>query len=158
MVLNGNKFHNQETNMKKLILILAIALVAFAARGQTATYGIDKDKTHSITTTDYTLTNTTVSWFLWNIVPQTPLTQDFQCILDSLAGNHTNVAVALYGKKFSGDSWTQIGSTSNSTAGTDTVTISNTVPNRYRFYKSEFTGTGTGTTTISSQELKIYKE
>lgn len=145
--------------MKKLIFILVFAIVAIAARGQTATFSFGK-KSNTICekTTDYTITNTTAIWFQFDGAKDFACTQDYQCILDSASGNHTNIAVSLYGRKFSGGSWTQIGSTTNSTAGTDTVTISNTTHTRYRQYKVLFQGTGTGTTTIDYQVLKLWLE
>lgn len=144
--------------MKKLILILAIAVVAIAARGQTATIELSEDISFYTVNTDYTLTNTTETWFKFDIAKDYPVTQDFQVNLDSLSGNHTNIAIALYGRKFDGDAWTQIGSTVNSTDGTATETISNTSPNRYREYKVSLTGTGTGTTTIDWMKFKVWRE
>jgi hypothetical protein len=144
--------------MKKLILILAIAFVAFAARGQTAVITIQDGNTFAVKNTNYTLTNTTVSWFKFVAKKDNMSTQDFECNLDSLSGNHTNVAVSLYGRKFSTDDWTQIGSTVNWTGTTSdtTLTISNTEYNRYREYKANFLGTGTGTTTIDFQKFKQW--
>jgi len=144
--------------MKKFLLILVIAFVAFAASGQQATFGIKASKNFKTINTNYILTNTTVMWFQWDAARGIPATQDYQVSLDSLAGNHTNIAIKLFGKKFSDDSWTQIGSTVNSTDGTATETISNIILNRYRFYKTELTGTGTGTTTIDFQKFKVWNE
>ncbi len=144
--------------MKKLIFILAIAFVAFAARGQTATFNVNKNDNMSTINTNYTLTNTTVVWFQWNAARGIPATQDFQVNLDSLSGDHTNIAIKLFGRKFSDDSWTQIGSTVNSTDGTATETISNTVLNRWRQYKVEYTPTGTGTTTVDFQKFRVWNE
>jgi len=144
--------------MRKLLLILVIAVVAIAARGQTATFSISPKNTMKTVNKDYTLTNTTVTWFQWDAPRDVPATQDYQVNLDSLSGDHTNIAIKLYGRKFDDDSWTQIGSTVNSTDSTATETISNTGPNRYRQYKVEFTGTGTGTTTIDWQKFKIWNE
>lgn len=128
------------------------------ATAQDATFYIKSSNTIDKVTTDYTITNTTVVWFLWNAERNMRATQDYEVNLDSLAGDHTNIAIALYGRKFSDDSWTQIGSTINSTTGTATETINNTVANRYRQYKVSFTGTGTGTTTIDWQKFKIWNE
>ena len=149
--------------MKKYIFILAfLFVIASIATAQEATFSIKASKNFKKVDTDYVLTNTTVMYFQWDAARGIPATQDFQVNLDSLTGNHTNIAIKLFGKKFSGDSWTQIGSTVNSTAvgvtGAKTETLSNTVLNRYRFYKTEFTGTGTGTTTIDFQKLKIWNE
>ena len=139
---------------------MVLVIAAITATAQTATFTIISSATEKLVSTDYTLTNTTASWFLWKASRGFGATQDFQVKLDSLAGNHTNVAVALYGRKFEDDGWTQIGSTVNWTGSTadTTITISNTALNRYRQYRSLFTGTGTGTTTIDSQQFKIWNE
>jgi hypothetical protein len=145
--------------MKKLIFILAfLFVIASIATAQEATFSIKASKNFKKVSTNYTLTNTTVLWFQWDAARGIPATQDYQANLDSLSGNHTNIAIKLFGKKFSDDSWTQIGSTVNSTDGTATETISNTVLNRFRFYKTEFTGTGTGTTNIDFQKFKVWNE
>jgi len=145
--------------MKRAIFILALlVIVAITVRGQTATIPISLDETFKEEARDFTITNTTVVWFQWEAAKNMRATQNFEVNLDSLAGNHTNIAIKLYGKVFEDDSWTQIGSTVNSTTGTATETISNTAINGYRFYKSEFTGTGTGTTTIDWQKLKLWLE
>ena len=133
---------------------------AIIATGQTATVDVADGYTYYNLDTDYTLTNTTTSWFRWNMAKDMRTTQDFEVNLDSLTGNHTNVAVSLWGRKFSDNSWTQIGSTVNwaGTTSDTTIIISNTVLNRYREYKTNFVGTGTGTTTIDFQILKIWEE
>jgi len=115
--------------------------------------------TAQLITTDYTLTNTTARNFIFTAPQPKPTTQEFVVQLDSLAGDHTNVAVAIYGQKSSieGD-WTQIGSTTNSTLGSDIVLISNATANRYSRYKYVLTGTGTGTTVIGNIWLKLYLE
>ena len=147
--------------MKKLIFILAfLFVITNIATAQTASFKIKSSATEKLVSTDYTLTNTTVSWFSWDVKRSTPATQDFQVNLDSLTGNHTNVAVSLWGRKFENDSWSQIGSTVNwaGTTSDTTITISNVSINRYRFLKTNFTPTGTGTSTIDSQNLKIWNE
>lgn len=145
--------------MKKFIFILALMFVITSmATAQNGSFLIPTRSTMKTVRTDYTLTNTTVSWFLFTAKKNEPSTQDYSVNLDSATGNHTNIAIKLYGKKFSGDSWTQIGSTVNSTSDTATETISNVASNRYRFYKAEFTGTGTGTTNIDWQKFKQWIE
>ena len=147
--------------MKKLFITLgflfAIASITIA---QTATFSISKNKTHKEVNTNYALTNTTAVWFLVNTVPNTPSTQDYQCVLNTTTAGQTSVVVGLYGRKFSDDSWTQIGSDATWTIGSSdsTLTISNTTPNRYRQYKVNAVGVGTGVTYVNSQEFKLYKE
>ena len=140
---------------------MAILLVITSAvTAQTATIPIAAKNTYYNLTTDYTLTNTTVSWFKWTAARDFPATQDVEINLDTLVSGQTNVAVSLWGRKFSSDSWTQIGSTVNwtFTTGDTTIIISNTAHNRYREYKTNFLGTGTGTTTIDFQKFKIWNE
>jgi hypothetical protein len=158
--------------MKKVILTLALLAVVFIAGAQTLiTTGYMKyPDTYWNYATDVTLTNTTPKYFVVDAPQPWPCQQDVCVYLDSLAGNHTNVAVALYGRKstqmtttLSGDGWTAIGSAINfkggvySNSGHDTtLCISNVTENEYRQYKILFTGTGTGTTTIGNVEVKLY--
>jgi len=135
-------------------------MIIGTATAQTAIVSVAEKNSYYDLATDYTLTNTTTSWFRWKAAKDTPSTQDFEFHLDSLSGNHTNVAVSVYGRKFTSDSWTQIGSTVNwaGTTSDTTILISNTSINRYREFKSNFVGTGTGTTTIANQIIKIWYE
>lgn len=152
--------------MKKIFIFLML-LVATLATAQTVTLPTmaaannNNAATNQIVTTDYTLTNTTARSFIWTAPQPKPCTQDITIDLDSLAGNHTNVAVAVYGQKSSikGD-WTQIGGTVNwkGTTADTTIVISNATANRYSWYKMTLTGTGTGTTTIANMVLKLYQE
>lgn len=153
--------------MKKIIIFLML-MVAFVATAQTVTLPTMASATNNINATaqtvvtDYTLSATTVRNFIWTAPQPKPCTQDFVINLDSLTGNHTNVAVALYGQKsqYKGD-WTQIGSTVNwkgKTADT-TILISNATANRYSLYKTVVTGTGAASTTkIDVMGLKLYLE
>ena len=155
--------------MKNLMIILFVVAAMFAcnpAGAQTVSIGtLNPDNTYYEITTDYTLTNTTARNFTVTWPQHTMCAQDFIVNLDSASGNHTNVAVALYGRKSDQTAtWTQIGSTVNwngnlnGGAGVDTtIIISNTTENGYREYKWTFTGTGTGTSTISNMELKLYR-
>ena len=146
--------------MKKFLIILALVfMIIGTAAAQTATVNVADRYTYYNLTTDYTLTNTTVSWFRWKFAKDYPSTQDFQCEFSWASGSQTRVDVVLYGRKFSDDSWVSIG-TANWQHGVNdsVVTISNTSINRYREYKSEFTGTGTGTSTIEFQALKLWKQ
>lgn len=153
--------------MKKIIIFLML-MVAFVATAQTVTLPTmagaaqDKNATAQTVVTDYTLTATTVRNFIWTAPQPKPTTQDFVINLDSLTGNHTNVAVALYGQKsqYKGD-WTQIGSTVNwkGTTADTTILISNATANRYSLYKTVVTGTGAASTTkIDVMGLKLYLE
>lgn len=133
--------------------------IGFVLQAQTVNIvQMPSNATIQVITTPYVLTNTTVRNFIYTAPQQKPTTQDFVVKLDSLAGNHTQIVVTVYGQKSSikGD-WTQIG-TATSTAGSDVVLISNATANRYSAYKYTLTGTGTGTTTVTSQVLKLYLE
>ena len=144
--------------MKKAILFLFFA-IGFVLNAQTVNFlPMVNGATVQSTTQSYVLTNTTVRNFVYTAPQSKPTTQDFTVKLDSLAGNHTQIVVTVYGQKSSikGD-WTQIG-TATSTAGADVVLISNATANRYSNYKYTLTGTGTGTTTVTSQILKLYLE
>lgn len=145
--------------MKKLIVLLVLAFVAFAANAQTVNYSIGSGTYFSVTT-DYTLTNTTVRNFVYAAGNNFTCTQDYLIQLDSLAGDHTNVNVALFGAKFATGAYSAIGSAVDWTGATSdtTIIISNATANRYRYYKVVVTGTGTGTTTVDSQEFKLYQE
>ena len=152
--------------MKKFISILFLfAFTIVFATAQSVTLptmeAYAKGGTYQQVTTDYTLTNTTARTFIFTAPQPEPTTQDYVVNLDSLTGNHTNVAVALYGQKsdIKAD-WTQIGSTVNwiGTTVDTTIIISNATLNRYRNYKAVITGTGTGTTKVDVQELKLFKE
>ena len=150
--------------MKNVILFIML-MVGFVVTAQTVTLPTmgaannNPAATNQVVLTDYVLTNTTVRNFIFTAPQPKPCTQEFVIQLDSLAGNHTQITVAVYGQKsaIKGD-WTQIGSTSTSTLGADIVLISNATANRYSNYKYVLTGTGTGTTTIANIWLKLYLE
>lgn len=150
--------------MKKIILFIML-LVGVTLTAQTVTLpsmasaAQNPNATAQVVTTDYTLTNTTVRNFIFTAPQPKPCTQDFVVKLDSVSGNHTQITVAVYGQKsaIKGD-WTQIGTTSTSTLGSDIVLISNATANRYSNYKYVITGTGTGTTKIDALALKLYTE
>lgn len=143
--------------MKKLITIFLAFTLVLAVNAQTLTMSVGSG-TYAYRATGYTLTNTTAQWTQINGYTDWITSIDYQVDLDSLAGNHTNVAVALYGRKFSNNAWTQIGSTVNwkGTTADTTIIISTTSGSRWREYKALITGTGTGTTTVSNQYLKLW--
>ena len=143
--------------MKQLIFILVFVIVAITAKGQTKTFDLAKG-THYLRTHDYVITNTTAIWFRWLAEKQQPLTVAYQCVVDSTTGDHTNMAISLWGREFENDSWEQIGDTYNNTTSGEYVTIRTTLIKHFREFKSLFTPTGTGTSTVSRQELKIYLE
>jgi hypothetical protein len=108
--------------------------------------------------TDYTLTNTVVSWFKFTAKKDVTTLQDFQCTLSKGTGSQTRVDIVFYGRKFDSSDWVSIGSDNWQHGVNDsTVTISNTAYNAFREYKAEFTGTGTGTSTIDQMIFKQWK-
>jgi len=146
--------------MKKLFILLVLAFVAFAANAQTNNFSLAKENYISVPT-DYTLTNTTVRTFIFDVRGCSWETkQDYLIQIDSLAGNHTNVAVALLGAKFATGSYSAIGSAVNwkGTTIDTTIVISNASATLWNFFKVTVTGTGTGTSKIDAQELKLYNQ
>lgn len=149
--------------MKNFLMLFVCLLFSAVASAQLATVNIAAPNTSStLIETDYTLTNTTVGYVLFKAPLGTPATQDYLVKLDSVSGNHTNIAVKVYGQKFDQSAFVQIGSTINwkgTTTSHDTIIVfSNATANRYRNYKVEFTGTGTGVSKINYQQFKLYQE
>ena len=144
--------------MKKYFAILMLVCVALISNAQMATLTIPVNNSYISTDTNYTLTNAVTQYLQVNAPQNYPTTQDFVVNLDSLSGNHTHVAVALYGRKFDTSAWTAIGSavTWTGTTADTTIVISNATANRYRAYKVLYTGTGTGTTRVDLQQFKLY--
>jgi len=151
--------------MKKLIFLIALMFVVTISKAQTTIttlYG-EAGQTYVEYTTDVTLTNTTAKALYFYLKPDYYTATNFIVQLDSASGNHTNVAVALYGRISSEQAtWTAIGSAINwtgvnKTVGCDTtILFANTTETAYRQFKLLFTGTGTGTTTICYSALKVW--
>lgn len=143
----------------KLIAFCVLLIASANIAAQTVTIPVGIDKSSVFVTQDYTLTNTTSRCFIIPASMEGAATQDLVINIDSLTGNHTNVAVSFWGKKssLSPDS-TQIGNTINwkGTTRDTTITISNASANRFNTYTLKLTGTGTGTTKIDSWFLKLY--
>lgn len=144
--------------MKKLLLFLAI-MVAFVANAQLVTRTLGAGVTYDFNAAAYTITNTTAGFTLYKVGPHYPTTQDYIVRLDSVSGNHTNVAVVLRGRKFDGAAWTTISTVNwKGTTADTTIVISNATAARYRDFSVLFTGTGTGVTRASNHGLKLYLE
>jgi hypothetical protein len=148
--------------MRKLILIFAFVVVAITLSAQTATISMNT-YAKKVVDANYTLTNGVADTFLFNANRSYPVTQTYSVNLDSLTGNHTNIAVALYGSELGTVTWTQVGSTINwlgksgGVGGLDTtIIISNTTANKYNYYRAIITGTGTGTTRIDQQIMQTW--
>lgn len=145
--------------MKRLFLLIALIVAVLAVNAQTVV-PVQTGKTYGKYSTAVVLSNAVAKYTQFNAAQNYPSTQDFLCHLDSASGNHTNVAVALFGQKFDTSAWTAIGSAVNwkGTTADTTIVISNATAARYRNFKVTYTGTGTGTTSIASQEFKLYLE
>lgn len=150
---------NTIIKMKKILFLIAVLFVAVSATAQLATLAIPAGQTYKTYSTTHTITNTTAGYFLYNAIQQVPTTQDYIVRLDSVSGNHTNVAVVLQGQKFPESAWTTIATVNwKGTTADTTILISNATANRYMNYKVTFTGTGSGVTSIKNQKFKLYFE
>ena len=153
--------------MKKFIFMLLALVVCLAASAQIASTDITVPNTFgkiispTASASIYKITNTTVGYLLFKAPMNNGSKQDFTIKLDSISGDHTNVAVAIYGQKsaLKGD-WTQIGTTINwkGTTADTTFVVSNATYNYYQNFKYQFTGTGTGVTKLTSNYLKLWLE
>ena len=146
--------------MRKLVTLLVILFAFVTMEAQMLTTSLRPGETFKQVTTDYTLTSTTASYWQVNTQLDSQLAQAWVVHMDSATGNHTNVALQLYGRVCSLDAWATIGSAINWLGGIDgdtTISYINDTENEYRQFKLLYTGTGTGTTTISEQAFKVYK-
>jgi len=148
--------------MKKLFIVLSLVFAVLISNAQMATVYVPVNQTYVAAPTTYVLTDAVTQYLLIKAPQHNVATQDLLVKLDSLTGNHTYIAVGLYGRKFDTSAWVQIGSTvtwKGTTSSHDTtLVISNTTGNRYRDYKVSYTGTGTGTSRITLQQFKLYFE
>lgn len=145
--------------MKKILILLAFILTFTAVDAQLRTSNLRSGVTYVEVTNDYTLTNAVAQYWQINAGQNWYTAQTCVIHLDSLAGNHTNVAVQLQGRvTTNAATWVNIGSAVNWTGTTADTTIiyTNATENLYREFKLLFTGTGTGTTTIANMEFKQY--
>jgi hypothetical protein len=144
--------------MKKFIVFLLVGLFALTVNAQMLTTKLGSGTSYVNVTTDFTLTNAVAQYWQVEYQPEWYNGQTLVVNLDSASGNHTNVAVALYGRASDQLAWTAIGSAQNwkGTSSDTTLTFTNATENLYRQVKLLFTGTGTGTTKIDRMEFKFY--
>ena len=145
--------------MKKAIIFLFLLVgLVFVSQAQMRTDYMAKGSNAINVTTNYTLTDAVAKY--WEVIykPDWYNAQTLVVNLDSASGNHTNVAVALYGRASDQLAWTAIGSAQNwkGTSSDTTLTFTNATEVLYRQVKLLFTGTGTGTTTIDRMEFIFY--
>lgn len=147
--------------MRKLAAILILMMVAIISIADNDLGSMESNYytiTYKKWAVDYTLTNGVAQTFTVDAAKSYPSTQSLTLNFDKVSGSH-DVTVVLYGRCFSGDDWVQIATGSTGTISTTyDLTITNTVPNRYREFKWVATGTGTAVTTIDSQEFKLFLE
>jgi len=145
--------------MKKLFVLLVLAFVAFATNAQTVNESMG-GKTYTKWTTPYSITNTTARVFVIEAGNDWTSKQDFLFHLDSISGNHTNVAIVLQGSKFATSAYSTIGSTVNwkGTTADTTIVISNASATLWRYFKVTMTGTGTGVSSLNFHEAKLWNQ
>lgn len=145
--------------MKKFIVILFLGLIASFAHAQMATETIPVGASAKVIDTDYTLTNTTANYLIVNAAQHYKSTQDFTVTFHKASGTPTRVNVVLYGQKTADTPWVSVATGFWKVTTADTVmTLSNTTANRYRNFKILYTPAGTGTSTITKQDLKLWFE
>jgi hypothetical protein len=147
--------------MKKIVLFLSILALGMVAMSQKVVIPTPTvtGSTYQYVSTDYTLTNTLGRSFVFSLPLAWPATQLATIHLDSLTGNHTAVAVTLYGQTSAvkGDSTSIATKTWASTGADTTITLINATANRYVKYILHVKGTGTGTTRVADMELKLFQ-
>lgn len=145
--------------MKNILFIISLLTISLVGYSQAVTFGTGNG-TYVENSTDFNATNTTEAWAFIKGEQSFAATQDVALNLDSVSGNHTNVAVQLYGRKFSFQTWTTIGSAVNwkGTTADTTIVISNASANRFREYKVGLTGTGTGVTKCDFIYFKAWNQ
>lgn len=148
--------------MKKILLfIMIIALgIGLQAQDKTAKF----KRTFTYTSLSFDAADTINASETYDIQIETnkayPLTQSMRIKLDSISGTPT-CSVALYGKEFSADTWTIIGSAVSWTGTTadTTIHILNTTANRYRYYRTLVTANATEQTVQAEEwEFKVREE
>jgi len=153
--------------MKKFLFLIVAILAFFTAEAQIAKAKILVPNTFggtvspTATANIYKITNSVAGYILTEAAVNNGSKQDFVIKLDSVSGNHTNVAVAIYGQKsaLKGD-WTQIGATVNwkGTTKDTVIVVSNATFTYYQNYKKVYTGTGTGVTKLVYDYTKLWLE
>ena len=146
--------------MKKLIFVLALMFTfTVISIAQTVTITGAKDQQHYRYTKGVNIDTTTVLNFVIKTDAQWPTTQHAHIVVDSVWGNHTAVALLLFGRNFDNSAWTSISSTIVD-QGVDAavpITLTNTTETRWRQFKLQLTGTGNGRSRVSSLDFLILK-
>ena len=146
--------------MKKFIFIFALMFACTAiSSAQDVTIVGAKGQQYFVYTTDVTITNTTAVWFLIKTDAEFPTTQHALIDCDSVSGNHTEIALTLFGRNFDTQAWTSISSTIVNPGVDANIdnTLTNTTETRWRQFKVLLTGTGTGVSKVDKLEFLLLK-
>lgn len=142
--------------MKRIIFLLALmfAMTAISEAQNVSLYGKTGQKYFQYSA-DLTITSTTPVWYLIKTDADFPTTQHILIDVDSVSGNHTAVALLLYGRNFDDAAWTAISSTIVDQGVDDdtNITLTNTTETRWRQFKLLLTGTGTGVSVVDKLEF-----
>lgn len=144
--------------MKKYLIILVLFIAAMTTRAQTSTFDLGTSTLYESTTAQ-TLTGTTAKWYQFNALGQVPISFTYSTLLTKGTSSDAVFTVTLYGKCFKGDAWTEISSATSSTiTTTETVQINITNHLQYMYFKALLTPAGSGTTTVTNQKFKIWRQ
>lgn len=146
--------------MKRIILLIALmfAITAISEAQTVSLYGKDGQQYFQYST-NVTITDAAPVWYLIKTDADWPTTQHILIDVDSVSGNHTAVALLLYGRNFDDAAWTAISSTIVDQGVDDDVnlTLTNTTETRWRQFKVLLTGTGTGVSVVDKMEFLMLK-
>lgn len=134
------------------------ALTAISEAQDVTLYG-KTDQQYFQYSTNVTITSTTPVWYLIKTDVDWPTTQHILIDVDSVSGNHTAVALLLYGRNFDDAAWTAISSTivDQGVDAATNLTLTNTTETRWRQFKVLLTGTGTGVSVVDKMEFLMLK-
>ena len=144
--------------MKKVILILT--LFAFSIVGFSQSYSLygRTEQNYFKSTQDVTITNSTAVSVDINTLLDVPTVPQILIDVDSVSGNHTAVALTLFGRNFEDQAWTQInGPTTDQGVNSATnIEFVDTTFHYYRKFRITLTGTGTGVSKLNTLEMLLY--
>lgn len=144
--------------MKKIVMLLALLAFGMLVSAQSYTLYGKTGQTYFKSTTDVTITNTTAVWVQINIDVDFPVGVKCVPVCDSVSGNHTAIALAVYGRAFEGGAWVDLSGTSTGQGVDHTIAMDyyQYTEVRYRQFKILLTGTGTGVSKLDQLEFKVY--
>jgi hypothetical protein len=145
--------------MKKVLFFIALMLTfGVISEAQTVIHGRAGQQYFKYTS-PVTITNDTPVEFHIKTLAEWPTTQHAYIKVDSVSGNHTAIALLLYGRNFDDAAWTSISSTIVDQGVDSDVanTLTNTTETRWRQFKILLTGTGTGVSRVVNLEFLMLK-